>query len=296
MTRTKNRVFFIAPEQNPSEFLLELKREYKNVELRGEWNEDPTTIPNYKKVCPVCGYPMQYRYKKAYGLPLYTCTNEPEVCGFMTNQYKAGKLSITKCDQCRDGYLIVKQGNGVYFLGCTNFKEDKTGCNNTITKEAYYKMMGYGDDPVTLIDPITVNKKPKTVKPEPVPEVTKTEMKEQVLYKYFDLNDCVYKILSGLNHVSEHYFYGVRVITDVLRGSQSDRIIKASLNEVPEWGALKKVSREDVIAMINWLIDNSFILQTKGKYPVLHPTYNGLHYDETITVSAYCNNITTDRW
>ena len=26
MTRTKNRVYFIAPEQNPSEFLLELKR------------------------------------------------------------------------------------------------------------------------------------------------------------------------------------------------------------------------------------------------------------------------------
>ena len=31
MTRTKNRVFCIAPEQNPSEFLLEIKRDYKNV-------------------------------------------------------------------------------------------------------------------------------------------------------------------------------------------------------------------------------------------------------------------------
>lgn len=29
MTRTKNRVYFIAPEQNPSEFLVELKRDYK---------------------------------------------------------------------------------------------------------------------------------------------------------------------------------------------------------------------------------------------------------------------------
>lgn len=27
MTRTKNRVFCIAPEQNPSEFLLEIKRD-----------------------------------------------------------------------------------------------------------------------------------------------------------------------------------------------------------------------------------------------------------------------------
>lgn len=60
MTRTKNRVFFIAPEQNPSEFLLELKHDYKNVVLNGNWNEDPTAIPSYKKTCPMCGYPMQF--------------------------------------------------------------------------------------------------------------------------------------------------------------------------------------------------------------------------------------------
>ena len=37
MTRTKNRVYFIAPEQNPSEFLLEIKRDYKNVVLKGNY-------------------------------------------------------------------------------------------------------------------------------------------------------------------------------------------------------------------------------------------------------------------
>ena len=36
MTRTKNRVFFVAPEANPSEFLLELKQSYKNVKLLGD--------------------------------------------------------------------------------------------------------------------------------------------------------------------------------------------------------------------------------------------------------------------
>ena len=110
MTRTKNRVYFIAPEENPSEFLLEIKHDYKNVSLKGQWNEDPEKTPFFKKSCPICGYPMQFRYKAAYGLRLYICTNEPEVCGFMTNEYKAGKLSIIKCDQCRDGYLIVKPG------------------------------------------------------------------------------------------------------------------------------------------------------------------------------------------
>ncbi len=107
MTRTKNRVFFVAPEQNPSEFLLELKQDYKSVVLHGNWNED--VVQNFaKKVCPICGYPMQLKYKKAYGLRLYICTNEPEICGFMTNDYRAGKLAIQKCDKCRDGYLIVK--------------------------------------------------------------------------------------------------------------------------------------------------------------------------------------------
>lgn len=63
MTRTKNRVFCIAPEQNPSEFLLEIKRDYKNVILHGEWNEEEPQ--QYQtKVCPLCGYPMQLKYKK----------------------------------------------------------------------------------------------------------------------------------------------------------------------------------------------------------------------------------------
>ena len=34
---------------------------------------------------------------------------------------------------------------------------------------------------------------------------------------------------------------------------------------------------------IEWLIENHFVLQTKGLYPVLHPTYEGTHYSETIT-------------
>lgn len=84
MTRTKNRVFFVAPEANPSEFLLELKQSYKNVKLLGNWNEEePVSIA--KKPCPLCGYPMQFKYKRSYGLRLYICTNEPEICGFMTN-------------------------------------------------------------------------------------------------------------------------------------------------------------------------------------------------------------------
>ena len=58
----------------------------------------------------------------------------------------------------------------------------------------------------------------------------------------------------------------------------------AGFDKLPEYGALSYLQREDVVSVIEWLIENKYILQTKGLYPVLHPTYEGLHYSETITV------------
>ena len=145
MTRTKNRVYFIAPEENPSEFLLEIKNDYKNVVLKGEWNEEVSDQNKFKKACPICGYPLQHKYKEAYGLHLWICTNEPEICDFMTNKLDAGKLAIMKCPDC-DGYLIAKSGKtNNYFLACTNYTADNKGCNKKIWKADYYKMMGYKD-------------------------------------------------------------------------------------------------------------------------------------------------------
>ena len=55
----------------------------------------------------------------------------------MTNDIKGGVLSILKCDKCQDGYLIVKEGGGEPFLGCTNYRADKTGCNRFLTRRLY---------------------------------------------------------------------------------------------------------------------------------------------------------------
>lgn len=44
----------------------------------------------------------------------------------------------------QDGYLIVKYSEkGGYFLGCSSYKTDNTGCNCTISMRDYYKMMEY---------------------------------------------------------------------------------------------------------------------------------------------------------
>ncbi|MDO4801598.1 MAG: UvrD-helicase domain-containing protein, partial [Prevotellaceae bacterium] len=141
LTRTKNRVYIITPQQHPSEFVLELIHDYPQVEVFGKINKEPQE-KTLDKRCPICGYPLQLRYKKAYGLKLWICTNEPEICDFMTNNLAGDEMTIMKCDKCKDGYLIVKDGRGSGpFLGCTNYKADKTGCNNYVTKDFYLQKL-----------------------------------------------------------------------------------------------------------------------------------------------------------
>lgn len=289
MTRTKNRVFFIAPEQNPSEFLLELKHDYKNIVLNGSWNENPANLPMDRKSCPMCGYPMQFRYKAAYGLRLFICTNEPEVCGFMTNEYGAGKLSIIKCDQCRDGYLVVKPGGekSKYILGCTNYKKDGTGCSRRMTPKYFFEYMGIKDTPPA--EPVVIKKgyeSPKVKKSVVgkseevvVPKVSAAEVKD-VFYRGIELNHTLAVILQTLLDVSKEKYYGVSMLTDVLRGSENKELLSAGLDKLNGYGQLKNISREDLTFIIEWLINKGYILQTKGPYPVLHPTNKGMHFSE----------------
>lgn len=140
LTRTKNRVFIVTPEKRPSEFIKELLSEpknYPNVTLKGELKTDLTVSTVIKDRCPICGYPMQLKWNKNYGLKLWICTNDQEVCGFMTNDKRGGELSIQKCDWCKDGYLIVKGGLKEPILGCTNYKPDKSGCGRLLSQEHY---------------------------------------------------------------------------------------------------------------------------------------------------------------
>lgn len=310
MTRTKNRVFFIAPEQNPSEFLLELKRDYKNVILHGDWNEEVSSKP--KKVCPLCGYPMQLKYKRSYGLRLYICTNEPEICSFMTNDLRAGKMSIQKCDKCRDGYLIVKPGKcSEFFLGCTNYKANGTGCSKTISKKHFYEQMGYEMETVSDQSEMKSVNRPVTgqsVSPQQTSAleekskengnekkyIVSRELKDDyveiiradvkpVIYGKYDLNDILFIVVKALQNVSQVRFYGITMLTDILKGTDTKRIFENKLDKLTEFGALCDMPRETIRAIIEWMIEEHLILKTKERYPVLHSTYEGLHYSEFIT-------------
>lgn len=306
MTRTKNRVFFIAPEQNPSEFLLEIKRDYKNVVLRGNWKEEQKQ-QKYRKVCPICGYPLQYRYKNAYGLRLYLCTNEPEICGFITNDLSGKKMSIQKCDKCVDGYLIVKKSRDSRkepFLGCTNFTQDGKGCNNAQNMQTFYSTNSLKDDSQELKiqkSDISQNKqqggrmaekkakdvqKLQSVSPGILEKSGASFHKSDMEIIHFngkDLVDLIGKILHCIAEISERHFFGKGVLLNVLRGSSNQQVSNYKLQNTSLYGKLADVSREDLETIVDWLIANRYLRQRDGKYPVLHLTHEGIHYPDALT-------------
>lgn len=130
LTRTKNRVFILAPQTRPSKFVLELLNDYDGITIHGEIEKEIRETQKIRSKCPKCGYPLQLKQSKGYGLKLYICTNEPELCDFMTNDMRSPG-NIHCCNQC-NGYMIVKKAkdSNHYFMGCTNYRHDKKGCNH----------------------------------------------------------------------------------------------------------------------------------------------------------------------
>lgn len=126
MTRTKNRVYIAVPKNKPSRFLVELINDY-HLPLTEAINMQTVDLFNLR--CPICGFPLKYEFNKNYGLNLWICTNDAEVCDFMTND-RVHMHDICKCPRCQDGYLIVKKNpkNGNIFYGCTNYFNDKNQC------------------------------------------------------------------------------------------------------------------------------------------------------------------------
>jgi len=128
LTRTKNRVYILTPQKKPSRFLIEIINDYK---ISHSEDVNMETVDLFRLRCPICNYPLKYEFNKNYGLNLYLCTNEPEVCDFMTNS-KSHLHDIYKCNKCDDGYMIVKLKNDEAFYGCTGYdNQKKSGCRNT---------------------------------------------------------------------------------------------------------------------------------------------------------------------
>ena len=132
ITRTKNRAYIAAPIRRPSRFLVELM---KDCDLPYPHDMNTEIIDPFEIRCPECGYPLKYERNKTYGIPLYICTNDPEVCDFMTNsrEHRNGG-NIFKCPGCKDGYMIVKtrKEDRTPLFGCTNYERKEPGKCKTV--------------------------------------------------------------------------------------------------------------------------------------------------------------------
>ncbi|MBP5280294.1 MAG: hypothetical protein J6Z03_07400, partial [Erysipelotrichaceae bacterium] len=233
----------------------------------------------------ICGYPLQFRYKPSFGLRLYICTNDPEVCGFMSNDLKAGKMQIMKCDMCQDGYLIVKKGSKGYFLGCTNYRDDGKGCNNAISKDKYYEIESLTPDKAVRAKRIPIDdnrlkqNKDLTIVSEKTSDYQKRKYDLKNAKDHGDLYLASKIIISCIDHVSQKRYYGVKKIIDILFGKEIEKS-GIDFNQIPEFGVLSKCDREEIEALIYALIRNRYLLKTKEQYPVLHPTLEGKDFIE----------------
>ncbi len=90
-------------------------------------------------------------------------------------------------------------------------------------------------------------------------------------------------VMQCLVNISEKHYYGTSILLNVLRGSQSEKIKERKLDLTPEYGKLKSIKREDLECIVEWLVDNHFILKTKGQYPVLHITPEGLKLENNLS-------------
>lgn len=133
LTRTKNRTYILTPQNRPSRFVMELIQKYHlPVEADLQYHDMPKT--GFTAICPDCNYPLKKEYNQNYGLTLYMCTNEPEICDFMTNRSDC-LGDIHKCNRCKAGYMIVKPNrkSGQFFFGCTNYSTVGIKCKNSET-------------------------------------------------------------------------------------------------------------------------------------------------------------------
>lgn len=246
LTRTKNRVYIITPQTHPSQFVLELVNDYPLVKLEGELDPHPRLLTN--KLCPECGFPLQRRHKKNIGLDLWVCTNENEVCGFLSNNLKGGKMSVQKCTACDDGYLIVKTKDNRTLLGCTNYKLNGTGCNNIIAPELYDVVVtdnGYEEDKKT-------------------PPLLKEENDDN-LFKNICIN--VYNAYAMLNKYGQ--YYGIEKLYKYVKGVYNKSLMNYdSINE-KYFGIYSNVNKESILAVINWLIEKEVFILIDNRYPTL---------------------------
>ncbi|MGL6066254.1 MAG: DNA helicase RecQ [Cetobacterium sp.] len=90
------------------------------------------------------------------------------------------------------------------------------------------------------------------------------------LGELFDITVDAQKIISCIGRLNDRF--GAKLITDILKGANTSRIREMHLTEQSTYGALKHKSSEDIKTIIDYMLGNTYLQSSEGKYPVLRLT------------------------
>ena len=88
-------------------------------------------------------------------------------------------------------------------------------------------------------------------------------------FETVDVTEEAQKILSCVHRLQGRF--GASIVVDVLRGGKSKRIQELGLDKLPSYGSSQK-SAHFLRALINQLLENDYLGQSEGQYPVLRLT------------------------
>ena len=123
ITRTKNETILLSPNINESEFFMELLNDNGYV-LSAE--DDRKQIN-----CPWCETGrLVIRRNNITGEQFLGCSHYPQ-CNQSYKDINILKYPM-RCQRCGSGFLVKRNGKYGDFLGCTNWKPNHEGCDNTV--------------------------------------------------------------------------------------------------------------------------------------------------------------------
>ncbi|AEF80191.1 DNA helicase RecQ [Leadbettera azotonutricia] len=74
---------------------------------------------------------------------------------------------------------------------------------------------------------------------------------------------CVYRLKQ------RNRAFGKVMIIDILKGSRSEKVVSQGFDTLSTWGIMREASAHRIRAILDWLVEEGYLLQSAGEYPVI---------------------------
>lgn len=89
-------------------------------------------------------------------------------------------------------------------------------------------------------------------------------------FEIVDITVDAQKIMSCMAKTGQRY--GMKMISDILRGSKNNRLLSLNLNDQSTYGLMSEYTDQKVLQIIRFLITQGYIIQEEEEYPILKLT------------------------